>query len=231
MELFRYCDPETSCSKCRMNDENGRVVLTRPSAKAKAKAKMKAKAVSQKPIGTTWSLFKDQIDNFLKKLTEDQIQQLRELLKTDEQVLLCTYPGKIGTLYHGSEHGKNHGSTIVGTSFGRLMKVSMYGNDSREWSVCSIENPYVPDDKITIPLSPEYVSLMSLLTFRSEQDNYGGYDMDMYHRFVHEYYYQNKLVLADIQDRNAFIIVPQDDPNPVIHNKSRSIFDYIGFGK
>jgi len=196
-----------------------------------ARATSKAKAVRQRPIGTTWSLFEDQIDNFLKKLTEDQIQQLSELLRSGVHVLLCTYPGKIGFLYNDAPHGKNHGSTIVGTTFGRLMKCNLYGNDTREWSVCSIENPYVPDDTITFPLSPDYVSMMSLLTFRSEQNNCGEYDMDLYHRFIHEFYYQKKLVLGDIRDKDTFILVPNDDPNPVLYKKSKSIFDYIGFGK
>jgi len=184
-----------------MKDELGRVCVTRPSDTIKLND-LNRKNQSLSGKGPTWSLFKDQIDNFKKKITSSQLSQLESLLKPDEYLLLCSYPGKIGNLCYDAGQGKNYGSTIVSSNFGRLFHFVLNGEINENWYVSLLVNPYIDDALLIYPISQEYISLLSLLIFRYEINNHGGYDHDLYHKFINEYYHQSKPSLED-----SFIMV------------------------
>jgi hypothetical protein len=183
--LFTLCEGTRLCTKCRLQ-EHDRITLTKESKRKVHVTKEDERRIS----GVTFSLFKEMATEFQGKVTERQRTYAREILRPLETILLCSYPGKMGILFYTTGFGKNYGTTMMYTNFGRLLQFDLYG-DPGNWSVCLLENPLIPDDQMVTPLSSEHLAILSLMTYRKEYQATASYDTDLFYRLVSEFYHQN----------------------------------------
>jgi hypothetical protein len=192
--LFTLCEGTDLCTKCRLQ-EHDRITLTKES-----KSKVHVTKEDERRIsGVTFTLFKEMATEFQGKVTERQRTYAREILRPQETILLCSYPGKMGILFYTTGFGKNYGTTMMYTNFGRLLQFDLYG-DPGNWSVCLLENPRIPDDQMVTPLSSEHLAILSLMTYRKEFQATASYDTDLFYRLVSEFYHQNVWLGPDEMD-------------------------------
>jgi hypothetical protein len=102
----------------------------------------------------------------------------------------------MGILFYNSGFGKNYGTTLMYTNFGRLFQFDLYGSEE-QWSLSLLDNPLIPDESMVQPVSDEYLSILSIMTYRRETKNTASYDTDLFYQLVSEYYHQNHLWMDD----------------------------------
>ena len=203
-DIFRFCRVSNPCTKCRLRGTD--------------KIKLTDSNHTTNSSGVTFELFRDMVERFQGKVTSRQTAYARDILRPDEYILSCSYPGKMGILFYNSGFGKNYGTTLMSTNFGRLFQFDLYGSEE-QWSLSLLENPWIPDESMVHPVSDEYLGILSIMTYRRETKNTASYDTDLFYKLVSEYYHQHQLMMG-----SGDTMMVED---PLVSSEGCSPFDVV----